>query len=281
MADNVKQYIQAGFEKLLLHILDDNGNPAGITGVAPTAGTMVGPYEIIGVQTSDIAIPEPDIVDVPGDDDVLGGFIFSAQTTPAFNIDIGTQDLTLEGAVQETNVENDGNISLGVLQPNAPQYRDVMLIGISRAKSKVSASDGVSQYGGIIVPKCNMVPLGRPEFAGRTAANTRYRVKANKSTQTGFGHTFTNATHGTEAGVIRPWSAAQRLCVDRGTGDGATVTFPLSHIPRSTSLADVRVRVNGAIQNSGVTVNVANRTLTFSVAPASNAVIIVGYEYVN
>lgn len=278
MAVNVNQVIAAGFEILEYHVLDTSGYAAGTGSVA--AGAIAAASRIKAVKTMDIQIVEPENVNITGDDNFQGQFIFAPAQGPSFNIEVAINNLTNDGIFQGTSVESLGDINLGVEQPTNPVYPDIALLAVSRAKSKVSGSDGVSGYTGVIIPKCQIVPLGRGGFNERGEATYRYRVIASTSDADPWGKTYRDSVQGTTGAVIRPWTAENRVTIERATGDGATTTFTLSQTPASSSVTlKVLVFKDGLQMTSGVTVNTSTKVVTFSVAPASNSKIVFFYEY--
>lgn len=279
MADNVKSLIAAGFEILEFHVLDSVGYASGATGTVASGATGAAAGRIKAVKTMDIQVSDPEAVNITGDDNFQGQFIFAPNQGPSFIIEMAINNLTNDAVFQSTTVEDLGNISLGVEQPADPSYPDITLLAVSRAKSKEVGTDGVSQYAGVIIPKTQIVPLGRSGFNERGEATYRYRVIASTSDADPWGKTYTNATNGTTGAVIRPWSAANRVTTHRFTGDAATLAFVLSQTPASTSLSDVIVFKDGLRMTTGVTVVVATKTVTFSVAPATGSKIVIFYEY--
>lgn len=280
MTVNVTQNIAAGFEILEFHVLDTTGYAAGSTGSVSSGGTGAAAGRIKAVKTMDIQVTEPESKDITGDDNFQGNFIFAPAAGPSFTVETSIQNLTNDGVFQTTSVEALGDIDLGVTQPTDPVYPDVALLAVSRAKSKMAGSDGVSGYNGVIVPKCNIVPLGRSGYNERGEALYRYKVIASTSDADPWGKTYTNAIQGTTGAVIRPWTAENRVSIHRFTGDGSTTVFTLSNTPASASISlKVIIFKDGLQVTSGVTVSTANKTLTFSVAPASGAKVVVFYEY--
>lgn len=289
MANNVLKYIAAGFDRLEGHVLDGNNIANGTSSTTQVATGAAGSpgFRITGVKTSAITVPEPDVVPVTGDDSYLAGFIFPSANVRSFDIEASIEDLTNNTYFQLSKTYNIGNSSVGILDIPTPTLPSVCLIAVSNAKSEQSGSVGNAQFGGVIIPVCQIFPLGRTTFSERTAAVFRARVVMTQGQAFPWGETFTTTNVGTTAGTIVEWSAQHRKAIQRFTGDGGTQTFgPLNYIPASTSLNDVVVYVVDpttgvpTIQVAGVTVNQAARTITFGVAPALNSKIIVYYDYV-
>lgn len=280
MAVNVKQMIAAGFERAYWGLLDTTGILTGQAATAPAAGLTTGSPmgKMLGVKTSDVTIPEPEVTTVTGDDQPLGSFIFGSTANPTFNIEVGVRDLTFEAATQETKVMAIGDIDIGVLQPTDPTFPDVFLNFMRRAKSKVVGSDGVSGWEGLFIPKANVIPLGSAAYTERAAASYRYRVIANPCDKFPWGTTVSDTDNGTTGGALFPWSAENRLHVQRFTGDNTEDAFVLAYTP--VTLAKCHIYVNGTKVTTGVALDVSTKTLTWTVPPGASAKIVVLYEHV-
>lgn len=289
MANNVLKYIAAGFDRLEGQILDGNNIANGTSPSTQVATGAVGSpgFRITGVKTSAITVPEPDVVPVTGDDSYLAGFIFPSANVRSFDIEAAIEDLTNITYFQQTKTYNIGNASVGVLDIPTPTLPSISLIAVSNAKSEQTGSVGNAQFAGVLIPVCQIFPLGRTTFSERAAGVFRARVVMTQGQAFPWGETFTTTNVGTTAGTVVEWSAPHRKAIHRFTGDNGTLTFgPLNYIPASTSLNDVIVYVVDAttgvptIQTSGVTINQAAKTLTFAVAPTTNSKIVVFYDYV-
>lgn len=282
MTANVRKVIAAGFIHVHYGAIDGDGYLIGNTTTAPTAGAAAGSPmgRIDGVKTSDIAIVEPEVVTVTGDDGALGQFVFEPAALPSFTLETGINDLDYMALAQGTSVQNINDISIGVLQPRSPVYPDTCLILQRRAKSKAAGSDGVTQWEGVFVPKVQVVPLGSPDFTERSAATFRYRVNTNISDRHPWGVTLTEANNGTEAAPVIPFTSENPLHMHRFTGNNAVLTYgPLQYTP--VSGAKTYVVINGLPQvlTTHFSVNTATKMITFVAAPGSNAKIVVLYEY--
>lgn len=279
MPANITQLIAAGLDRTEFHILDSNGYAAGSgTVTAGAAGSAA--IRALGAQNADLALPDSDIVNIPGDDTSQGTFEFDPEGTPVFNLDVGVQNLTHEGYFQGTNVESQGDISLGVLQPKDRATIDAFLILTSKSKSKASGSDGSTNWTGAIIPKATLRPMGRVAYEGRAGGAFRYRVATSAADKMPWGKTLNEADNGTEAAPIVEWSAPGRISVHRFTQtSGLTAFGPLAYTPAGATNTSIRVFVNGVIQLAGWTASTATKIITFSPAPADNAVIVVVYTY--
>jgi hypothetical protein len=279
MTDNVKKLIAAGFERLDFMVLDSAGIGAGATGSVSSGAAGAACGRLLGVQTAEAKVGNAETVNIPGDDGNQGAFIFGPAEIPPFDIIVGVQDLSADAAFQTTTVFDEGSVSWGVLDPGLPVYVDVALIAVSRAKSKVSGSDGVANYSGILVPKCNLVPLGRVTFQGRAGAGFRYTVQPTRADAYPWGRTLKDSDQGAQNGVIFPWSAPNPITMHRWTGDGATTAFTVGENFATAAVAECRVYVNTTIKLTGVTPSLGTKNVTITAAPALNDKVLAYYQY--
>jgi len=278
MTTNVKQ-IAAGADRAEFHLLDTNGYANGNGSVTAGAAGQ-GAIRILGIQTADPAIQEGDVVDIPGDDGSQGVFEFDPTSTPSFIMTYAVQDLDQDGLWQGTNVESQGDMRFGVLQPKDRADVDAMINIVSKAKSKESGAEGQSKYHGYLLPRCTVRPLGRVAFEGRTGGAFRARVTVQSTDTMPWGKTLNNTDNGTESAPVIPWTATNRITVQRFTqSTGVTAFGPLAQTPAGATVAKIRVFVNKTIQLAGWTADVTTRVITFTPAPADGAVIVVVYEY--
>lgn len=282
MAD-LTQIISAGVQLAQYSFLDSDGYVAGTTGTAATGANGSPMGTILGIQQANVTIPEPDRVPVPGDDTTLGAFQFDSTETPGFNIVVGVHDLGLDAAAQGTNVVLDGSMTLGVLQPSQPTYRDALIILTSVAKSFESDTRGTSKFSHYIIPKVTMTPLGRVDWQGRTDAAFQYACVANVSTTRGHGATMKTGMgyEGTESATVIPVFSDNRITAQRWVGDGVTTVFNIAKKPVTSGVVYNRVYINGLIRLSGVTIDATAKTLTITPAPALSDKIVMYHEYVN
>lgn len=277
-----RKVIAAGFINMFLGTSDSNGYLVGNTLTAPTAGVAAGSpmLRVDGVKTSDISIVEPEIVTVTGDDGSLGQFVFDPASLPSFTLEVGIHDFDLEALAQGTLVETISEVDFGVLQPKTPVYPDMFLVLQRRAKSKVSGSDGVSEWEGVVIPKAQLVPLGSPNFTERAAASFRYRVNTNMADRMAHGVTLHVDRNGTEAAPVIPFTADNPIHFQRFTGDNSRTEFgPLTYTPVSQAKTFAAINGLSRLPTTHFTVNTTTKMVTFLAAPGTGAIVIVGYEF--
>jgi len=248
---------------------------------APANGDATGVpmANFLGIQRAAPGPGEPDDVDIPGDDTSLGAINFGPDKVPSFLVEFGAFDLAVDAALQTTTVETIGDIRLGVLQPNNPEYPDIAMILQSKSKKKDSGVDGSKSWAGYILPKCNAIPLGRESFEGRTAGNDRFKVTAQVADKKPWGVTILEADLGTDGGPILRFTSENPITQHRHTGDAATLIYNLGHTP--VSQAKTLIWVDTALLVAGVdyTVVAATGVITFTAPPAAGAKIVTLYEF--
>lgn len=276
---SVTETIAAGFERLEFMVYNSSGYIAGPTGtlVAGAAGAAAG--RIRAVKTLDLNIPDPEITNVTGDNAFQGAFIWDPSQAPGFTIEAAINNPTYNGVFQTTNVVTKGEVKFGALMPLAPTYPDVCIIAVSNAKSKDSGSTGLSKFTGVIIPKCNIVPLGRAGFNERGEATYRFRVVTNMSDSYPWGETFIDADEGTTEIPIQEWAADNRITLhafQMNAGNSITSFGPLAYTPVSTAKT-ILYSNGGAL--AGFSVNVGPKQIDSVTGSTANAYLSTMYEY--
>lgn len=276
---SVTETIAAGFERLEFHVYNSSGFIAGPTGslTAGAAGAAAG--RIRAVKTMDLNIPDPEITNITGDNAFQGAFIWDPSQAPGFTIEAAINNPTYNGVFQETNVVTVGEVKLGALMPGGPTYPDVCLLAVSNAKSKDSGFGGLSKFTGVIVPKCNIVPLGRAGFNERGEATYRFRVVVNISDSNAWGETFLAPTWGTTEMPIQEWSADNRVSLhafQQNSGNSVSAFGPLLYTPVTT--AKTKLYANRAAL-SGYTVDTGPKQINGVTGTAANDYMTAFYEY--
>lgn len=268
--------IQAGTQRLFWGQVDAFGFFAGTSGSVSAGATGEAMGKMLGIKTANPGPVEPDFVDVTGDDAILGTFAFEPNKLPQFVMELAAHDLNNQALLQGTLVEQLGDINLSVLQPRNAVYPDVCLIIQGKIISKDDATDGAGGWGGYILPRCTVVPLGRGEFAERSPAVDRYKVVVNSSTHKPWGVTIATADLGTTAAPIIEFTSDNPLVMERLDGNGVLQTFNLHYTP--VSAAKTRVFDQTALLTPS-SVDTAAKTFTLGSTPANGDKMIVLYEY--
>lgn len=270
MAGSYKS-IAAGNQQAWLGFLDTNGFLLGGNTSAPSTGAAgSGMLRIVGIKAAPVAIPEREIVQVTGDDDLLGEFDFASLNSRAFMIEVAVQDLTLEGRLLNMPVDTAfaGSGLMGYLDTTSTAEYDACLLFQSRSKKQDSGLVGKKAWSGIYIPQATVQPLGRNGFDERGAAIYRYMVTPQLTSRNAWGVTMTNNS-GTETSArFRTFSTDYPVYLHRWTGNGVATAFNLDVTPVDTTTIAVWSST-GAAQTIN-SVSTSGKTVTLNSAPANN-----------
>jgi hypothetical protein len=269
MPDNVRRWISAGEDKAMVaRLMTDGYTPAGITGtLAP--GNSSGPKRMYGVKTTPIALPEPVVVTITGDDTRLGIFTFDPENLPSFTLTVGEVDQDIVNESQGTSVYTFGTYyDLNLMGPVSREFNDMLLWVVAQAKSRVSGSKGAG-FHSLIVPRCQMTYLGR-NFEERAAATFSFSVQTDVFDTFPWGGLIGNNAFGKDEGGMFEFFTNHRPQFLQIIDDTSTNTYLLDHVPWVDGNSNVRfiaVR-NGVVvaqtgASSPVTVAV-NKTVDIS-----------------
>lgn len=272
-----EQFIAAGVDLAFYGVIDDAGYLNGGSLAAPAAGNPDGSpmLRLRGVINTDPTVPEPEIVNIPGDNGTQGSFIFGSDASPAFTLEKSVFDLALQALAQGTLVFEDGTVKMGVLQPEAPNHPDLCWVLQSPSKKKDVGQNGLKAWTGYIIPLTQAFPLGRGAFNTRAGASDRMRIAVSPAAQNFDGMQLDETNFGTASAPIIHFTSDYPIYFHRFTGNGVEDTFMLAHKPASAN--EVRVRVNGTLLmlTTHYTVNLTTKEITFVTPPANGAKIVV------
>lgn len=271
------QVIPAGLNYCYYGFVDANGDITGteVDGITKGA-TGSGMGRLQGAKTAPLSVNEPDTVNATGDDTALAQFVFDSNELPNGVLEFAVTALDVEAIMQGTSTVDYGEIRMGVRQPKDVTRPNICLLLQARAKSADSGSSGLSRWHGVMVPVCNITPMGG-DFSERTPLNSRYAITAQMADTLPWGATLQTAIHGTEKAPLLPFIADNPVTIHSFVGTGAVTAFTLGLTPVST--AKTEVFIDGLVQNAGWTLDTATKVLTITPAPADDAVITVFYEY--
>jgi hypothetical protein len=270
--------IAAGNRDSYIGFFNDAGFFIGGSTTAPAQGASSGMLELLGVQEVPLTVPDPTLVPIPGDDDVLGTFDFDSDAARQYIITTAVNDLALTALLLGTNVESIAGGDWGVLDVLSATEVNACLIHQSRAKKYDSSNKGQKAWAGDVIMTATVKPLGRQTFANRAAAVYRWQVTEQVASHEIWGVTFASGSGaGTEAPYRRNFRSDYPYHIQAFTGNGAIDEIPLDHKPVSTAYA-------WAWQDQGVpltvsSVNTTTKTATLSTTPAADRPVYVLYGY--
>lgn len=270
--------IAAGTTYAFLSFVDENGFWVGSGTSAPANGAAgAGCIRILGIKTASPTVPERDVVQVTGDDDLLGEFDFASLTSRSFVIEVAVQDLELEAKLLGTTVQSLAEIKWGGLDIDNPAELSVGLIIQSRAKKQDTGVQGQKGWSGVILPIAAAAPLGRDAFTERTPGVFRLQVTPQKASNTPWGITISSANLGKTGPRYLPFDSEYPITAHAHSGNGSLQTFTLDLPPVSAAKTSVvSARVAQTVSSVSTT---SPYSATISGTPIGGAQMLTTYEF--
>lgn len=270
--------IAAGNSYAFLGFIDSNGFMVGSSTSAPSQGAAGSAMiRLLGIKTAAPTVPEREVVQVTGDDDLMGEFDFSSLTSRSFVAEFAVQDLATEALLLGTNVETLGEIKLGALDVVSPAELNVCLIIQSRAKKQDTGSVGQAGWQGVIIPLATAAPLGRDTFNERSPGVFRMQITPQTASNNPWGITILDANTGTTGLRYRPFTSENPITMHAHTGNAALSTFTLDYAPISAAKTSVTSR---RVAQTVTTVSTSSPySVTISGTPIGGSQMVTVYEY--
>lgn len=269
--------IAAGNRYAFAWFIDDSGFMLGASTTAPANGAAgSGAFTISGIKTAAPTIPEPDVVQVTGDDALQGEFAFDSIESRAFTIEYAVEDLSIISNILGTTLQTWGEVRAALMDiPNAPE-RNMGFIFQSRAKKGDAGAAGQKGWNGKVIPLATFTPLGRASFDERGAAVFRGLVSPQSSGYDPFGVSILTSNYGSTAARQIPFNAENPIHIKTWRGDNTTTAFTLDYTP--ISAAKVAAYVDRVVRTVS-TVSTGAVTATVSSAPGTGRPLIALYEF--
>lgn len=275
MPDNVRRWISAGEDMALVgKLMTDGYSPAGIAGSIAN-GQSEALRRMYGVKTTPIALPEPTIVNVTGDDTRLGVFTFDSENAPTFTMTTGEVDQEIAGATQGTEVYTIGTYyDIGLLGPIGRDFPDMLLWVAGQAKSRVSGNKGAG-FHNLVIPRCTMTYLGRP-FEERSPGTFSWQVAVDPFDTFPWGGLLANDTFGKSEGYMFEWFTNKRPQFMTIVDDENTNEYQLPHTPWTDGNGNVRFiawragEVIGSTANTSLVSVASNKTVSIATLTGRN-----------
>lgn len=269
--------ISAGVQNSWWSRIDTSGRMIGPSG-STSNGASEGMRNILGIKTANPGPVEPEAVNITGDDIVLGAIDFGPNEVPQYIMEVAAFDLDTQAKLQSTLVEQLADIRFNVLQPNNPEYVDIMQIIQAKAKSKDTGTDGTKAWHGYLIPVASAVPLGRAEFNERTPAVDRYKVTVQVASRKPWGVTITESVLGTTGGPLLEFTADNPINMHYLVGNGAISTIVLDKTPVSLTKIIIH-KGNGQLLTPTVDYTLSGNTITLVAIPTAGQYVHALYEY--
>jgi len=248
----------------------------GRSRTAPSAGAIgSGCFRLWGIAEANIVTTEPEVVPAMGDDTTIARFVFDAASPMNFNAVMAVYDLEMAAAFLGTTVvtRGGGNMLVRAME-QTPSYSAVAVFN----GQAMSYPNGAARWYTDLVPNVTVKVLGRTAMTMKTAATFNVNITANPSPYDLSGISLTTAVNGTEKATIITYSGPFPLTYSRHNGTGVVTAFQVDEKPAGSDF------VFGTSNGVPLTVASVNNTVlpftvTYTVAPASGAVVVTQYGF--
>jgi hypothetical protein len=283
MATTVDGHIESGFNTIYVFAKNTNGVMVGSDTIEPVAGAGIGTagIRVEGAQTVPIGLPDSEVITVMGDDEPTIQEDFGESTLPSGILQLAARNLYLEAMLQGTEVEEIGNVKVGVLAPQTRQLADIAMLLGRRSKTWSVGDRGVKKRGLLFLPSVTLTPKGNADWTQRAHGPYQYSIATSKGNILAWGATFTQDGQGTDAAALVPVESNFQYIVNFFKGDGVQLTFTLTHIPVITDTTIVTERIGAAaptvIAGGDYAITATPNLITFGGgnAPAAGAIVTV------
>lgn len=266
----------AGATYAFICFIDGNGFAIGGSTTAPTAGNTSGALRLTGIKTASPTIPDPEYVQVTGDDSLISEFDFDSIAQRGFTADLAVQNLTLDALLQGSNVQTVGEISLGMLDIADADIPNAAVIIQSRAFKQDTGVAGNAGYSGVLLPLCTVRPLGRVAFTEREGAVYRLSITPQQAGYHPWGVTLLAANAGTTGARQMPFTAENPIHIQAFTGNNSTTEWNLDLTPISAAKTSIFIN---RVSDTTVSVNTTTKTATATSTAATSAKGVIVYEF--
>lgn len=268
----------AGNTDCWLGIIDGNGFLVGSATTAPSQGAAGSAMiRMTGIKEAPVAVPEQDVVQATGDDDLIAEFDFTNIGTRSFVAEFAVEDLNTVALLQGTLVETVGEIKMTGLDVIAPAELNVCVILQSRAKKQDSGVRGQKGWSGTIIPIASAKPLGRNGFSERSPGTFRLQITPQTASNHPWGISILDANAGTSGQRFTVFTAENPITMHAHTGTGALTTFTLDYAP--ISAAKTKVYSARVAQTTSSVSASAPYSVTITGTPIGGAQLVTVYEY--
>jgi len=277
---NIAKIISGGFEEGQIAALN-GAYPMGLAG-SLAQGSSAGLYNILGVQTANVQIPNFEKTTIMGNNRVMGAFLWKPGDTPEWDLDVAVSDQDLAAAVENTKARDLDKWTLHPLQADDATFQDMMLLLSTEAQSKDAGSDGESLWYNLLIPKVKMGYVGPQGVNQRGENNFRYHVVVRPTDTYPWGEALSLSNEGTTGAVMFEWTSEYRVTMDTIVVAAATASITLAYTPAMDDVAagnGILMYVNGADYSASLTsVTPATKAVAFTATSQDDDIGVVIYE---
>ena len=228
--DNIAQLIAAGFARGQTAKLNSGGYPMGLTG-SLSAGAAVGLYDVQGVQTANVQIPQAEKTTVMGNNQVMAAFLWPPGDTPEWDMDCAVIDMDLAAAAENVKVRELDKWNIHPIAAQDLVYDTMLLLLSTNAQSKDAGSDGLDLWYNLLIPRVQMAYLGPAGLNMRGENLARYHCIVSPTSLFPWGVSMDLDTDGTTRAPILEWTSEYKITLDTIALEAATAEITLAYTP--------------------------------------------------
>lgn len=273
---NVSRWIAGGFAEAQFAI-SSSGRPYN-SGVL-TPGNIAGMTVLKGAKTANVAVPQAEILQIPGDNGVRGVIQFPGNALPAFDMVFSDLTTSFVNALQGTTAVDVQSIyEWLIVDPENRAFPDIFLMLTRRAVSTEAGSTG-NGYDTVIFPQATVSFAGSSGYqTGANPGEFTFNVTVNRTGVLPWGTPLTSGTHGTAAASgFLFWSQAVPT-FDVAIKDGIITSWTLTKTYASNAQALGWKTASGTTSTDSVTADAPNNQVDSVSAGSSGNILTVLYE---
>lgn len=273
---NISEWASGGFAETQ-HQISTSGKPYDSSTLDATE--IQGMTRVKGGKSANISIPEAEILQIPGDDGVLGVLQFPGNALPEFDLVTSALNLAFVNTAQGTITVNAQNVyDFLILDPANRVFRDIFLMLTRRALSLEAGSTG-NGYESIIFPQATVSFSGVGQMqTGANEGEYTCKVTANRASVLPWGTALSTGTHGTTgAGAFMFWSQYIPTW-DVAKKDGIITSWNLTKTFAANAQIIAWKNVSGTVSTDTVTADTANNQADGVAAGSSGDTVTFLYE---
>lgn len=269
-----------------LFVAARNGRyPYGLTGTIAN-GSSAGMTRLRGVDSMEIAEPDPSRAYALGDNGVVTAFLNQPQELPGGSFGLSAFNQTFAAKANGGTTiftHNEWDIAGGF--PLCFSYADLMFIANSPMNSQESTS--LDEAGFEVTMILNAQVHVKSQNAIQTATPRKFANTMNikRATYTPWGVAFATGTHGSTAFSFLTFTSPYPVKMHTFVGDNSTTTFTLDETPTAAAVTAVMLWQAGTLKTYGAgagnyTVDTSTKVVTMGTAPGTGVVVTVVYQFV-
>jgi hypothetical protein len=270
MTNTSGKQLAVGIRRAVIFELDTNGYPAA-SGTTAYEG-----IEVAGPKAFTLTVPDARKITHVGNDRVLALDYLPPTEGVSGELRVASNDMVAKAAVAAVNTFNIGE---STLMPWATdQQGSEVDAGLLLFQQSLDTTSKLRRWKFYLVPKARVLPM--PASMDENPAEDRYSIAPNPSTTHLWGTALASGTEGATEMALAEGMAEGKPNVVAFKANGSATIFLLPTAKPATGTAKMKVWDNGVVKTvGGGLASLTVTTITFTVAPTANHIIVCWYEY--